>query len=103
MASLSYVYNDPFLKGLVSQRNEDDALASLATMGSFTDVQLETLVPLRSYILCCIDSVKAPDDIFATKKKYFEKELTDAIALARIVPAVEGTPSLIFTMAIERN
>lgn len=99
---MDYLYRDGYLKDLVTQTNEDDAVASIATYGTFTPTQLEQLVPLRSYVLCCIDNVKAPDDIFATKKKMYEKEFTDALAVAKTKGA-SGASVSIFSIPISRS
>jgi hypothetical protein len=98
---LSLSYKDPYLMSLVTQTNEDDAIADVATYGTFTDAQGESLAVLRAYIRCCIDSVKAPDDIFATKKKMYEAELKTALEIAKSTVVSGVTPS-IFSIPIER-
>ena len=99
--ALSYVYKDPYLSTLVSQQNEDTAVADLAALGDFKDADLETLVPYRAYVLCCIDNVKDAQDVFATKKKMYEKEFDDALILARTKDKV-GVARSIFSIPIER-
>jgi len=99
---MDFIYRDSFLATLVTQTNENDAVASIATYGSFTEMQLEQLVPLRTYVLCCIDNVKAPDDIFATKKKMYEKEFVDALSIAKTKDATGATVS-IFSIPISRS
>ena len=100
--SLSYTYRDPFLADLVSQQNEDTAIADIAAIADFKDSDLETLVPYRAYVLCCIDNVKESQDIFATKKKMYEKEFSDALLLARSKDIAGVTRSL-FSIPIERS
>lgn len=99
--ALSYIYKDSYLQNLVTQQNEDDAVTSIATYGTFTDTQLEMLVPIRAYILCCIDNVKAGDDIFAVKKKFYEQELKTAIEAFKAQSATTSQASL-FSIPIER-
>ena len=103
MASLSYSYSDPFLKNLVNAAQEDKAIADIATYGTvFTDAQLETLVPLRTMIICCQESVKAADDIFSVKLKLYAKEFDTALAIARS-KSPTGVTQSILSIALERN
>ena len=100
--ALSYPYRDPFLGSLITQQNEDDALASIGTYGVFDDPTMETLVPLRAYILCCIGNVKAPDDMFSVKHRLYAKEFDAALATARSkVNTAAAVP--VFSVAIERG
>jgi len=98
---MDYSYKDPYLSTLVSQMNEDTAIADLLALGDFKQADLDTLVPYRSYILCCIDNMKAPDDVFSIKKKAYEREFSDALILARTKDKVGVTRS-IFSVGIER-
>jgi len=98
---MDYQYKDPFLATLVTQTNEDVAVADLAALGDFKQADLDTLVPYRAYVLCCIDSMKAPDDVFSVKKKAYEKEFSDALILARTKDKV-GVARSIFSIPIER-
>jgi hypothetical protein len=99
---LSYTYTDPLLKGLVSQNNEDVAVADVAAFNAnFTDNDLAGIIPYRAYVLACIDNVKDAQDMFATKKKFYEKEFDSAVALARSRDKT-GVAKSIFSISIER-
>ena len=99
---LSYTYNDPMLKDLVSQNNEDMAVIDMFNLNpDFTQADLDQLVPYRAYILCCIDSVKDANDIFSVKKKFYEGEFKSNLILARSKDS-KGVTSSIFSIPIER-
>ena len=99
---MQYSYADPLLKGLVTQTNEDMAIADiLAFNPDFSDDDLEGIIPYRAYILCCIDNMKDSQDMFSAKKKAYEKELYAAVNLARTKNKVGVTQS-VFSIAIGR-
>ena len=97
----SLTYKDPFLAKLVSTQNEDDAAANVASLGEFPDSVVEQLTILRAYVLCCGDNVKAQDDIFSVKMKFYKTEYESALALARSKTKTGVTQS-IFSIPIGR-
>jgi hypothetical protein len=100
--ALQYVYSDNYLKNLVSQSDEDMAIADVkATDPNFSDSDLEGIVPFRAYIYCCISNVKSIDDPFGVRKGYYEKELAAAIEIARTRNKA-GVPQSVFSIAIGR-
>lgn len=81
--ALTYPYTDAYLAPLVTQAREAKALADVADLGTLPDVWVERLAVLRTYIITCLESQKAPDDMFGVKLSAYRKEWTEALAQAR--------------------
>ncbi len=55
----------------MTQAREAKALADVADLGTLPDVWVERLAVLRTYIITCLESQKAPDDMFGVKLATF--------------------------------
>lgn len=80
---LTYTYTDAYLAPLVTQDRETRARAEVAAYGTFPADWTERLVRLRAYVITCLESAKAPDDLFATKLAAYRKEFDQQLPLAR--------------------
>lgn len=71
---LTYTYHDKYLAPLVAAEVETRAAADVATLGTFPAEWVERLTVVRSYVLTCMESQKAPDDLFTAKLAIYRKE-----------------------------
>lgn len=78
-----YTYYDAYLSDLVTQGHEDRALADVDAIATFSAEWREKLAVLRAYILACLESMAAPDDLFTAKLGQYRKEWTETLAKAR--------------------
>ena len=89
---LTNAYHDAYLAPLVTPEREERAAAEVAQLGTFSATWLARLTVLRAYVLTCIESQKAPDDLFGAKlaeyRREFEKLLPSATAAALAEQAV---------------
>jgi hypothetical protein len=65
----------------------------------------DRLITLRVYIVICLESMKAPDDIFTAKLKAYRTEWEAALAQAKAATPVdpEGYPRQVFSVDLERG
>lgn len=80
---MTIVYNDKYLYPLINDERVDAATAFIDSMGTIPDPWRERLIMLQVYIDICVESVKAPDDIFSTKLKAYRAEFADSLNRAR--------------------
>lgn len=78
---LTNAYHDAYLASLVTPEREVRAAADVGQLGSFTDAWLARLTVLRAYVLTCMESQKAPDDLFSAKLAEYRREFD------RLLPA----------------
>jgi hypothetical protein len=103
---LANAYHDAYLAALVTQDREDRAAAEVAQLGSFTAEWLARLTVLRAYVLTCIESQKAPDDLFAAKLAAYRREFDAALPAARAAQIEADPPAgmgSLFSVEIERG
>lgn len=105
---LAHTYADAYLAPLVTVDRETRAAADVADLGTFPAAWVTRLVVLRAYVLTCIESQKAADDLFGAKltayRREYDNTLQQAIAAqmaADQAAGVGGTGS-VFTLQIER-
>lgn len=104
----TYLYSDAYLAPLVTQDRESRAIADIAAYGTFPADWTERLVRLRAYVIVCLESAKAPDDLFTAKLSAYRKEFDQALPLARAaqdaVNAAAGTTtsSSLISIPLER-
>jgi len=80
---LAYTYADKYLAALVTTDIETRAVDDVDAIGTFPVAWVARLVVLRSYIIVCMESQKAPDDLFTAKLSTYRKEFDAALPLAR--------------------
>jgi hypothetical protein len=78
-----YTYSDSYLKSLVTEEIEARALADVNAMGDYSNAQKYRLVPLRAYIIVCLENVAANDDVFSVKLKEYLSQYKEAYNLAK--------------------
>ena len=104
--ALTYPYHDAYLAPLVTQERETRALAEVDQLGTFDAAWVQRLTVLRAYVLTCLESQKAPDDLFAAKlsayRKDFDAALTQARAAMAAAEPAAGASSML-SVAIERR
>ena len=103
--ALTYAYHDAYLAPLVTADRETRALADVNTIAEFGDDWIAKLTVVRAYVLVCLESQKAPDDLFAAKLSAYRKEW-DALlsqAKANTTDNATGQPIPAFSIAIERG
>ncbi|MFO1268563.1 MAG: hypothetical protein U1F25_13710 [Rubrivivax sp.] len=81
--AMTYTYADAYLAPLVGQAREAQAIADVAQLGTLPAAYVARLVAVRAYVLTCLESQKAPDDLFAAKLAAYRKEWADVLAQAR--------------------
>lgn len=81
--ALTNPYHDAYLAPLITQDRETRAAAEVAQLGAFTDAWAQRLTVLRAYVLTCIESQKASDDLFAAKLAAYRKEFDAVLPSAR--------------------
>jgi hypothetical protein len=102
---LSFSYHDAYLAPLITADRETRAAAEVAQLGAFDDAWAQRLAVLRAYVLTCVESQKAPDDLFAAKLSAYRKEFDAALPQARAAvaassPSAGGASAL--SVTIER-
>jgi hypothetical protein len=85
---LTYTYHDKYLAPLVAAEVETRAAADVATLGTFPAEWVERLTVVRSYVLTCMESQKAPDDLFTAKLAIYRKEFDALLPQARAAAQV---------------
>lgn len=80
---LAYTYADKYLASLVTTDIETRAIDDVEALGTFPAAWVERLTILRSYLLVCMESQKAPDDLFTAKLATYRREFDAALPLAR--------------------
>lgn len=101
---LAYTYTDPYLAPLVTEDRETRAAAMVAEVAAFPAEHLARLVPLRAYMLVCIESVQHNDDTFAVKLAAYRKEYDYAMTLAKAeTPNSAGNSLTSFSVEIDRG
>ena len=94
---MKYAYADAYLARLVTSEREDRATADVAALGALPAAWVARLIPLRVYVLTCLECQQAPDDLFGAKlpayRREFEATLTGARAAQDLANAAAGTPS----------
>jgi hypothetical protein len=101
-------YADAYLAPLVTVDRETRAAADVADLGTLPLAWVTRLVVLRAYVLTCIESQRAPDDVFTDKLSAYRKEWDATVSLARsaqaAIDATSGTTGggSPFTIPIER-
>lgn len=76
-------YADGYLAPLVTEARETQAAADVAQLGTFPAAWVTRLTILRAYIITCLEGMKAPDDVFASKLAAYRKEFDSALPQAR--------------------
>ena len=105
---LTNTYFDGYLAPLVTVDRETRAAADVAAYGTLPAAWVTRLVVLRAYMLTCLESQKAPDDLFAAKlsayRKEYDSSVIQAIQAQAAADALTGTAnsSSPFVIPIER-
>lgn len=102
---LKYTYADEYLAPLVTDDRETRATADVAVLGTFPDAWQERLVRLRAYILTCQESQAAPDDLFASKLKTYQKEFDALLPAAQAAADATTSPTgtgMVYSIPLER-
>lgn len=81
---MKYAYADAYLARLVTTEREDRATADVAALGTLPAAWVERLIPLRTYVLTCMECQQAPDDLFSAKLPAYRKEFEASLASARL-------------------
>lgn len=78
-------YHDAYLAPLIAGNVEweNRAIDDVAELGDFPDPWPDRLTVLRAYILCCIESLAADDDVFSAKLKQYIPEYKATLNAAR--------------------
>lgn len=103
---LAHAYHDAYLAPLITQEREDRAAAEVAQLGSWPADWSARLTVLRAYALTCIESQKAPDDLFASKLAAYRKEFDAALPQARAAQTAASPPdggASMFSVSVERG
>ena len=84
MAAIEYL--DGYLSALIDKKPEweERARADVAALGTFPEFWADRLIMVRTYILCCIESLASPDDVFSTKLKWYTEEYKRSLYEARL-------------------
>lgn len=106
--ALTYTYADGYLAPLVTPAREQKAIDDVQLLGTLPEAWVQRLVVLRAYVITCLESQKAPDDLFAAKLITYRKEYSDVLAQARAAQAAAGGSSAaggwsFFTVPLERG
>lgn len=99
-------YTDAYLKNLVSAPHETRAITEVDAIATFTTYWRDRLIEIRAYMLVCLDSMKAPEDLFTAKLTHYRKEWNDTLVAAKIALAESGstaTPPGFFSIPLERG
>lgn len=101
-------YTDAYLAPLATPGREAKATADIDSIASFPTSPVnwrERLITLRVYILICLESMKAPDDVFTAKLKAYRAEYETALsqAMAATVDAATGLTGVSFSVSLERG
>jgi hypothetical protein len=105
---LAHTYADAYLAPLVTVDRETRAAADVSDLGTLPAAWVARLVVLRAYILTCIESQKAPDDLFGAKLAAYRREFDGVLAQARAAQAAidsaagTGGSGSFFTITLER-
>ena len=103
---LTYTYHDAYLAPLIAKTPdwEARAIADVAELGTFPTPWAERLIVLRAYLLCCLESNAAEDDVFSVKLKQYQTEWKSVLAAARAAANLAATqPAFAITVPIERS
>jgi len=101
---LAYTYSDPYLSPLATEARETRAIADLAEINLFSQEHLARLVPLRVYIIICLESVQRSDDAFSVKLAAYRREYDNALSLAKAeTPDINGHPAALLSVEVERG
>lgn len=85
---MKYAYADAYLARLVTPEREARATTEVADLGTLPAAWVARLIPLRAYVLTCIECQQAPDDLFSSKLPAYRKEYEAALASARLAQAL---------------
>jgi hypothetical protein len=86
--ALTYTYPDAYLRPLVDEAREAQAIADVADLGTLPASWVLRLTRLRAYILTCLECQKTPDDTFAAKLAAYRKEWPTTLQEARLAQSV---------------
>ena len=108
---LTHPYHDQYLGPLVTGPTEERAVADVDALGSFPAAWAARLVVLRTYILTCLDSQRAPEDLFTAKLAVYRKEFDATLPQAKAAQAAAeaeagNAPSggaSIYTVELQRS
>ena len=101
--ALVYTYYDAYLKAHVTDERETRATAEVAEYGTFAAEWVARLVPLRTYVITCLECQAQPDDLFASKLKNYRTEFDSVLLQARADTLdEESNPLPTMTVPIER-
>jgi hypothetical protein len=103
---LTLTYHDAYLAPLIAKTPdwESRAMADVAQLGAFPTLWTNKLVVLRAYILCCLESNAAEDDVFSVKLKQYQAEWKDVYAAAKVAANLAETkPAVSITIPYERG
>lgn len=81
--ALTLTYHDSYLAPLLTEEREARALVDVDQIATFPTVWRDKLGVLRGYVLTCLESNAAGDDVFSVKLKQYQKEFDATLALAR--------------------
>lgn len=97
-------YYDAYLQPLVTQDYEDRAEADVDALGTFATEWRDRLVVLRVYVLLCLESMSAADDLFAAKLAQYRKEFDATFGKARAATTdSSGNPLPVLSISWERG
>lgn len=82
--ALTYDYRDKYLARLITQDIEDQASDDIDAISSlFSAAWKARLVPLRAYVILCLEAGTNDEDVFATKLEAYRRELKDQLMNAK--------------------
>lgn len=106
---LSHYYADAYLAPLITAEREARAAADVAELGPLPAAWVARLVVARAYVLTCLESQRAPEDVFSAKLGAYRREWDSTLSQARAAQAAAGAAAgtlgagSFFTIALERS
>jgi hypothetical protein len=111
----SHLYADKYLAALVTSEIAARAESDVSDLGAMPAAWRTRLEILRAYIIVCLESMKAPEDLFSAKLAAYRADWKEALPQARAAQATaeaaaaaeNGTAisggSSFFSVALERS
>lgn len=97
-------YYDAYLSPYVTQSYEDRAEVDVDAIGTFATAWRNKLIVLRAYILICLESMAAEDDLFSAKLAEYRKEYNTTLGKAQSVTLDDdGNPGASLSISWERG
>lgn len=104
---MAVTYTDSYLKAdALALAREAQATLEVDALGVFQEANRDRLIEIRAYILTCLESTKAPHDLFELKLRLYRGEFDLALSMARAAAAKaspDTVPPPAFAIQIERG